>query len=218
MRTLDEPAKESEERMTPSSGQPIPVAAASFNADQPAGLFFRLMADFVSGGRLEVRTLLFLPGNRIARNFPFDGGGAFDPSRCNPDMCGSYEHEAGQIVVRWDDGRVDRWPYGRTAEGFELDGSTFKPARPLTEAELSGAWAGAGNTGNPLENVYTFEPGGTFTFGAAHGGSGGRYRLDGLTLSLAFADGSQRQRTLFAAGSGEPVGLICVEGELYRRQ
>lgn len=203
--------------MTPSSEQSIPIAAAAFDQDRPVGLFYRLKVDLMGGGRLEVRTLLFLAGNRIARTFPF-GGGVFDPSRCNPDMCGSYQPGAGEITVRWDDGQVDRWRYGRTAEGFELDGDSYKPASPLTEAELTGTWAGAGSTGNPAENVYTFDSGGTFAFGAGPSGVGGRYRLDGLTLSLAFADGAQTQRTLFAAGSGEPVGLICVEGDAYRRQ
>ena len=202
--------------MTPPGEQLIPIAPAEFDQDRPVGLFYRLKVDLMGGGRLEVRTLLFLAGVRIARTFPF--GGAFDPSRCNPDMCGSYRHDADQVTVRWDDGQVDRWRYARTAEGFELDGDSYKPARPLTEAELAGTWAGAGNVGNPAENVYTFDPGGAFTLGAGPGGVGGRYRLDGLTLSLAFADGSQVQRTLFAAGSGEPVGLICVEGDVYRRQ
>ena len=204
--------------MTPPGGQPIPIAPAAFDQDRPVGLFYRLKVDLMGGGRLEVRTLLFLAGDRIARSFPFGGGGAFDPSRCNPDMCGSCRHDAGQITVRWDDGQEDRWRYGRTPEGFELDGDSFKPARPLTEAALAGTWAGAGNVGNPAENVYTFGSGGAFTFGAGGSGVGGRYRLDGPTLSLAFADGAQVQRTLFAAGSGEPVGLICVDGDVYRRQ
>jgi hypothetical protein len=204
--------------MTPPSEQPIPIAPAAFDQERPVGLFYRLKVDLMGGGRLEVRTLLFLAGGRIARTFPFGGGGAFDPSRCNPDMCGGYRYDAGQITVRWDDGQVDRWPYARTAEGFELDGDSFKHARPLAETELVGTWAGAGNVGNPAENVYTFASEGTFTFGAGGSGIGGRYRLDGVTLSLAFADGSQVQRTLFAAGSGEPVGLICVEGGVYRRQ
>ncbi|MFL5538491.1 MAG: hypothetical protein ACJ8J0_05835 [Longimicrobiaceae bacterium] len=201
--------------MSPSE-QLIPIPPGSFDQDRPVGLFYRLKVDLVGGGRLEVRTLLFLAGVRIVRTFPF--GGAFDPSRCNPDMCGSYRHDGSEVAIRWDGGQADRWRYGRTDEGFELDGDGFKPARPLTEAALAGAWAGAGAVGNPAENVYTFAPGGTFTFGAAQTGAGGRYRLDGLTLSLAFADGSQVQRTLFAAGSGEPVGLICVEGDVYRRQ
>lgn len=203
--------------MTPPNEQPIPIAPAGFDQDRPVGLFYRLKVDLTGGGRLEVRTLLFLAGDRIVRAFPF-GGGGFDPSRCNPDMCGSYRHDPGQVTVHWDNGQVDAWRYGRTADGFELDGDSFKPARPLTEAALAGTWAGAGNVGNPAENVYTFDSGGAFAFGAGPGGAGGRYRLDGLTLSLAFADESQARRTLFAAGSGEPVGLICVEGDVFRRQ
>jgi len=204
--------------MTPPSDQVIPIASAASDQDRPAGLLYRLNVGLASGTRLEVRTLLFLTGNRIARTFPFGGGDAFDQSRCNPDMCGSYQLDASQITVRWDDGRVDRWPYRRTAEGFEIDGSNYKPARPVTQAALIGTWAGAAVTGNASENVYTFGPDGAFTFGAGRLGVRGRYTVKGLTLSLAFADGTQQRRTLFAAGSGEPVGLICVEGDVFRRQ
>lgn len=186
--------------MNPPSEQLIPIAPGAFDRDRPAGLFYRLKVDFMSGGRLEVRTLLFVAGVRIVRSFPF--GGAFDPSRCNPDMCGSCRHDDGQITVRWDDGREDAWRYAMTPEGFELDGDSFKPARPLTEAELAGAWAGAGNAGVSGENVYVFDTGGAFTFGSGPAGTGGRYRLNGVTLLLAFADGSQARRTLFVAGSG----------------
>lgn len=204
--------------MNPPSEPLIPIAPAAFDQDRPVGLFYRLKVDFMGGGRMEARTLLFLAGGRIARAFPYGGGHAFDPSRCNPDMCGSCRHDASQVTVHWDDGRVDQWRYERTPDGFELDGDRFKPARPLTEGALAGTWAGAGAVGNPAQNVYRFDPGETFTFGTGPGGIGGRYRLDGLTLSLAFADGTQVQRTLFAAGSGEPIGLICVEGDVYRRQ
>ena len=202
--------------MTLPSEQSIPIAPGAFDQDRPVGLFYRLKVDFMSGGRLEVRTLLFLAGVRMVRAFPF--GGAFDPSRCNPDTCGSHRHDGDEIAVRWDDDQADQWRYARTPEGFELDGDSYKPARPLTAAELAGTWAGAGNVGNPAENVYTFDSGGTFTFGTTGSGVGGRYSIDGLTLSLAFADGSEVGHALFAAGSGEPVGIICVEGDAYRRQ
>jgi len=202
--------------MTPPTEQTIPLAPGTFDQDRPVGLFYRLKVDFTSGGRLEVRTLLFVAGVRIVRSFPF--GGAFDPSRCNPDMCGSYRHDGDGITVGWDDGGEDRWRYARTSEGIEVDGDSYKPARPLATAELVGKWAGAGNVGNPTENAYTFDSAGAFTFGAAGSGVGGRYSVEGVTLSLTFADGSQTRRTLFAAGSGEPVGIICVEGDAYRRQ
>ncbi len=197
--------------MTPSREQLIPIAAAGFDRGRPAGLFYRLKMNLTSG-TLEVRTLLFLAGSRITRTFPFGGGEVFDQSRCNPDMCGSYEHDADQITVRWDNGQVERWPYKRTDEGFEVDGDNFKLARPLTEAALIGTWASAAG------NVYKFDPDGTFSFGTGQGGVGGRYRVKGMTLALDFADGTQQRRTLFAAGSGEPIGLIGVEGDVYRRR
>lgn len=202
--------------MTPPSESLIPLVPGAFDQDRPVGLFYRLKVDFMSGGRLELRTLLFVAGVRIVRAFPFGGG--FDPAGCNPDMCGSYRHDGDEIAVRWDDGEEDRWRYTRTSDGIEVDGDSYKPARPLSPAELAGTWAGAGNVDNPAENVYTFDPAGAFTFGAAGSGFGGRYSVDGLTLSLAFADGSEARPTLFAAGSGEPVGIICVEGDAYRRQ
>lgn len=43
------------------------------------------------------------------------------------------------------------------------------------------------------------------------------YQLQGFALTLTFADGDTRRRTLFVASAGEPVGLISVEGEVYTR-
>lgn len=208
----------SEMAVTPPDGRHIPIPVAGFERGWPVGLFYRLYVDFTSGSRVDVRTLLFLAGNRIAHTYPLGGGDVFDKARCIPDMCGSYQHEAGQITVRWDNGQVDRWPYKKTAEGFELDGDTFKPARPLTVSTLIGTWAGAATTGNASENVYRFDSNGTFTHGAVRSGVGGRYSINGMVLTLAFADGTQQRRTLFAAGTSEPIGLISVDGDVYRRQ
>jgi hypothetical protein len=41
--------------------------------------------------------------------------------------------------------------------------------------------------------------------------------VQGLTLTLKFDDGSVRERTLFAAGSGTPPGLISIDKEVYAR-
>lgn len=212
------PATKAGSATTLPNGRSIPIATAGFDQGRPAGLFYRLKVDLTSGTRLEVRTFLFMAGNRMTRTFPSGGGDVFDPSRCNPDMCGSYQFDADQIAVRWDNGQVDRWPYRRTAEGVDLDGSIFKPARPLTGAVLIGTWGGAATTGNPTENVYAFNPDGTFTIGAGRSSVGGRYSVRGLTLSLAFADGLHKRRTLFAAGTSEPIGLIAVDGDVYRRR
>jgi hypothetical protein len=195
----------------------IPIAPAAFDHGRPMGLFYRLKVNLVSGAGLELRTLLFLAGNRITRTFPFGGGQSFDQSRCNPDMCGDVAHEADQITVRWDNDRIDQWQYRKTGESFELDGDTFRPARGLAQAVLAGTWVGAASTGS-ASNVYEFGADGAFSFGTGGSGVGGRYSIDGLALSLAFADGTQSQRTLFAAGSSEPIGLMAVEGEVYRRQ
>lgn len=204
---------------TPSSNsRSIPISPGGFDQGRPVGLFYRLKVDLTGGSRLEVRTILFMAGNRLTRTFPSGGGDVFDPSRCNPDMCGGYRFDADQIAVRWDNGQVEQWPYRRTAEGIELDGSTFRLARPLAGAVLIGTWAGAATTGNSMENVYTFNADGTFTIGAGPSHVGGRYSVRGLTLSLAFADGSERRRTLFAAGTSEPIGLLAVDGDVYRRQ
>ncbi len=195
-----------------------PIVPGTFEQQRPAGLFYRLKVDLTSGGRLEVRTLLFLPGNRISRTFPFGGADAFDASRCNPDMCGSVQWEPTQLTVRWDNGQTDRWTYRQTTEGIDVDGDSFKPARAVSAATLAGTWAGAGSTGNSMQNVYKFGADGSFTFGTGSGGVGGRYTVQGLTLTLAFSDGTQQRRTLFAASSSDPLGLICVEGDAYRRQ
>lgn len=204
---------------TGASAAPIPIPPAGFDKNRPVGLFYRLEVNMQSGARLEAKTWLFLPRNRVTRTFPYGGGDGFDPSRCLPDTCGSYQIEAGALSVRWDNGRVDRWAYATTAEGITLDGTLFRPARAMTEAALAGEWTGAGDTGNPSANVYKFERGGTFTFGTAHKpGPPGRYRVRGLTLTLTFADGAESRRTLFVAGKGEPIALISVEGEVYKRK
>ncbi len=197
----------------------VPIAPAGFDNNRPVGLFYRLEVNMQSGARLEAKPRLFLPGNRITRTFPYGGGDTFDRSRCNPDTCGSYQLEAGALSVRWDNGQVDRWAYAATPEGITLDGTLFRLARPMTEAALIGEWTGAGDTGNPFSNVYRFERSGSFTFGTGQKpGAPGRYRTQGLTLMLTFADGSESRRTLFVAGKGEPVGLISVEGEVYKRK
>ena len=196
------------------------IPPAGMDKNRPVGLFYRMKVNIQSGGRYEAETRLFLAGNRIARVFPFGGGDTFDPSaRCNPDTCGNYQIDGGTLSVRWDNGQTDRWPYATNAEGITLDGTQFRPARPMTEASLVGEWVGAGDTGNALANVYKFERGGTFTFGTGQKpGAPGRFKLQGLTLILNFADGSESRRTLFAAGTSQPVGLISVEGEAYKRK
>ncbi|HEX4985072.1 MAG TPA: hypothetical protein VFV71_03260 [Burkholderiales bacterium] len=197
----------------------VPIAPARIDKSRPEGLFYRLKVQVQSGARLETQPWIFLPGNRAARVFPYGGGDSFDaPARCLPDTCGSYRIEGGTLSVRWDNGRTDRWAFAATGEGITLDGTLFRPARPMTEAALAGEWTGSGDSGNALANVYRFERGGNFTFGSGRQGVSGRYRLQGLTLVLAFADGTESRRTLFAAGGGEPAGLISVEGEAYKRK
>lgn len=220
--TPQRPAESAAPPASPASSAAslVPIPPAGFDKNRPVGLFHRNKVNIQSGGRLESETRVFLPGSRIVRVFPFGGGDTFDPSaRCNPDTCGSYQLDAGTLTVRWDNGRVDRWAYATSAEGITLDGTLFKPARPITEAALIGEWTGSGDSGNAFSNVYRFERGGTFTFGTGQKpGAPGRYRVQGLALILAFADGSESRRTLFAAGTGEPVGLISVEGEVYKRK
>ena len=196
-----------------------PIADAGFANGRPVGLFYRLSVGALSGRRLELETRLFLEGNRIARVFPFGGGDAFDAAaRCNRDTCGSYELGNETLVVRWDDGRVDRWPLQRTAEGISLDGTTFRPARPIAAATLVGEWSGAQDARNPFANVYRFERDGSFSFGSGQTRVGGRYRVQGITLVLNFTDGSETRRTLFAASASAPVGLISVDGDVYSRR
>jgi hypothetical protein len=85
----------------------------------------------------------------------------------------------------------------------------------MTAPALIGRWADAGDGGS---NVYTFDSSGRFSFGTGDRGLAGTYRLEGWTLTLTFADGDVRRRTLFAASAGEPVGMISIEGEVYARK
>jgi hypothetical protein len=165
-----------------------------------------------SSGTAEVRTLLFLPGNRVVRTFPYGGGESFDPSRCNPDMCGRYELAGDRMTLRWDDGRTDQWSYAVSDGAVDLDGDRYRPARPVSAEELVGSWA------DTPGNVYAFARDGTFSFGAGGSALLGRYALAGRTLSLTFQDGTTRTRTVFAAGSGEPVGMLAIDGDAFRRR
>ncbi|HJQ57737.1 MAG TPA: hypothetical protein VJ890_12560 [Vineibacter sp.] len=152
-------------------------------------------------------TWLFLPGNRVSRVYPYGGTGLFDPGRCSDDTCGDYQIEGARLSVRWDGGRVDQWTFAASAEGISLDGRLFRPARAMTAESLIGRWS------DTSSNVYTFNGNGQFSFG----GSSGAYRVHDWTLTLTFADGDVRQRTLFAASASEPAGMISVESEVYSR-
>jgi hypothetical protein len=181
---------------------------------QPAGLFCRVEVSVVGPRRVDTKTWLFMPGRRVSRVYPFGGTGTFDPARCSPDTCGNYQVSAGNLAVRWDSGRTDQWAFASTADGVTLDGTLFRPARAVAPASLAGRWADAGDGGS---NVYTFDTSGRFSFGVGDRGLTGTYQVQGLALILTFADGDTRRRTLFAAGAGDPIGMISVEGEVYTR-
>ena len=201
--------------MVPISAQaPIPLEPGRFVDGQPVGLFYRVDVDFSGTGRVDTKTWLFLPGNRISRFYPSGGTGLFDPSRCNPDTCGSYQLGAGQLSVRWDDGRADQWTFAANAEGISLDGRLHRPARTMTAASLIGRWSNAGYGGS---NIYTFGDGGQFGFGTSSSALTGTYGVQGLTLTLNFSDGDVRRRTLFAASATDPAGMISVDAEVYSR-
>lgn len=178
---------------------------------QPAGLFYRVEVAVVGPRRVDTRTWLFLPAQRVSRVYPY--GAVFDPARCSGDTCGSYQIAGAQLAVRWDGGRVLQWAFAATAEGITLDSALYRPARPMTATALVGRWVdGAGS------NAYVFDANGRFSFGTlASGGLPGTYQVQGFALTLTFADGDTRRRTLFVASPGEPVGLISVEGEVYTR-
>jgi hypothetical protein len=175
---------------------PILIEPGRLVDDQPTGLFYKI--DVETSGRVNTRTWLFLPENRITRVHPY---------------CGSYAIRSKKITVHWDGGSVENWPFETTTDGIQLNNSAFRPARPMTAAALIGKWSAAGG------NVYTFDANGRFSFGAGSApGLGGTYRVQGLTLTLTFDDGDVRHRTLFGASAGEPIGMISVDGETYARK
>jgi hypothetical protein len=191
-----------------------PLETGRIVGGQPSGLFYAVQVPGIGSSRVDTATWLFLPGNRVSRVYPFGGTGLFDASRCNDDTCGSYQLGAGQLAVRWDGGRVDQWTFAATGEGIRLDGALYRPARAMTAASLVGRWSDAGYSGS---NIYTFDGNGRFSFGTSSDALTGSYRLQGFALTLHFADGDVRQRTLFAASAGEPVTMISVEGDIYAR-
>jgi hypothetical protein len=184
---------------------------------QPVGLFGKVLVTAYGSNKVDTRTWLFLPGNRVSRVYPYGGTGLFDPSRCSGDTCGSYQIKGAQLTVRWDGGRVDSWSFVTSAEGIRLDGDLYRPARAMSAASLAGRWTDGGGRGVIGSNIYTFDGNGRFSFGTSQRALPGTYRVQGLTLTLNFADGDMRRRTLFALSAGEPVGMISVESEVYAR-
>jgi len=183
-------------------------------AGQPAGLFCSVQVTTVGSQRVDTRTWLFLPGNRVSRVYPYGGTGLFDPSRCSGDTCGSYQLEQAQLSVRWDGGRVDKWTFATSDEGISLDGKLLRPARALNVASLVGQWSDAGESNG---NVYAFADDGRFSFGTRDQALGGTYETLGLTLTLRFTDGDVRRRTLFALSGAQPA-MISIESDVYMRQ
>ena len=207
----------------PVAGQTVSATAVAIEParvanGRPVGLFYRLRTGTSGGARLELETRTFLAGNRFTRMFPYEGGDSFDTARCIPDSCGTYELSADVLIVHWDDGRIDRWPFAATPEGVTLDGTLFRPAEAMSTASLAGEWSGAQAADNPYSNTYRFGPDGTFSFGSGGSMLHGRYAVEQLTLLLRFDDGDERRRTLFSASAQQPVSLICVEGDVYARQ
>jgi hypothetical protein len=197
--------------MSPAEAQ-APLEPGRITGGLPTGLFYRVEVAVVGPRRVDTRTWLFLPSQRVSRVYPY--GAVFDPARCSGDTCGSYQIAGAQLAVRWDGGRVLQRAFAATAEGVTLDGALYRPARSMTGAALVSRWVdGAGS------NVYMFDANGRFSFGTLGGGGlTGTYQLQGFALTLTFADGDTRRRTLFVASAGEPVRLISVEGEVYTRK
>lgn len=181
---------------------------------QPLGLFCKYVVTAFGSSRVDTRTWFFLPGNRVSRVYPYVG--SFDPSRCSADTCGSYQIRGGQLSVRMDSGRVYQWTFAASAEGIRLDGDLYRPARPMSAKSLAGQWSGEG--GATGANIYTFDGSGRFSFGTRHSTLTGTYQVQGLTLTLKFADGDVQRRTLFALSAGTPVGLISVDSDVYARK
>lgn len=194
----------------------IPFEPGRIVGGQPLGLFCKVQVTAFGSSRVDTRTWLFLPGNRVSRFYPYGGTGLFDPSRCSADTCGSYQIRGGQLSVRMDSGNVFQWTFAASAEGIRLDGDLYRPARPMTAASLVGQWTDEG--GATGANIYTFDGKGRFSFGTRHHALAGTYHVQGLALTLNFADGDVRRRTLFALSAGTPVGMISVESEVYARK
>jgi hypothetical protein len=193
---------------------PVALEPGRVSRGQPAGLFGRVDVTMMGSRRVETKTWLFLPRQRVSRAYPYGGTGTFDPSRCSADTCGDYRIGGGKLSVRWDGGRIDQWAFATTADGISLDGALYRPARALAPAVLAGRWSDSGAGGS---NIYTFDTNGRFSFGTSDRALTGTYRVEGLALILTFADGDTRRRTLFAASGGAPIGMISVEGEVYAR-
>jgi hypothetical protein len=188
------------------------IPRAGFEGSLPRGLFYRLQA---GGGRMETRTRLFLPPDRVTRVEPM-GGSTFDLARCSPDTCGRYRVEGATLTLQWDNGRSDRLAFARSGDGFRLDGDEYQPARGLSREDAVGTWVNPGGASATLQlrADQTFQWGG----GSEATTLRGRYSIEGLALILAFTDGTSRRYTLFAAGPGRPPGLVSMDGTVFSRK
>lgn len=178
-----------------SADAQTPLEPGRVAGAQPVGLFYRVAVATVGPRRVDTRTWLFLPGDRVSRVYPF--GGAFDSARCGPDTCGRYQMAAGQLTVRWDGGRVLQWTFAATTSGITLDGDLYRPARPMPAPALVGRWADAGDGGT---NLYTFDGNGRFSLGPARavaspeptGSRGSRWSSPSRTATYGAARSSPR--------------------------
>ena len=198
----------------PSADTAAPIPPAALGDGGPLGLFYQVRAIGIQQMQVEAR--IFLPGNRILRFFPDDGGDQAELTVCVtvPDQCGTYQLEGTEMRVRWDSGAVQRLAFARTEKGFSLDGDEFKPARPAMAAALVGVWSTVSGA-----NRVRFDGDGRYQWDAGEAGSvqlTGTYDLHGLTLTLHRSDGIVEARTLFATGDrGE---AICLDADWYVRE
>jgi hypothetical protein len=192
---------------------PVPIPPAAVGDGGPQGLFYFVRVTGIQ--QLQVEARIFLPGNRVLRFFPDDGGDQADLTVCAtvPDQCGTYQLEGATMRIRWDSGAAQQLAFARTEKGFSLDGDEFKPARPTSAAALVGAWSTI--SGNRVR----FDGDGHYQWGAGEVGGvnlAGTYELHGLTLALHRSDGVVESHTLFATGDrGEAV---CLDGNWYVRE
>ncbi|MEZ4416700.1 MAG: hypothetical protein R3E10_13210 [Gemmatimonadota bacterium] len=204
------------------NGEPRPAAGVPIEPGRvvnalPSGLFYRVEVDIAGGRGIETNTWLFMPGQRVSRFHPLGGSGVFDPSRCNPDTCGTYEISSGKLTVRWDGGSTQEWTFTATADGVRLDGQQYRPVRAVRAESLAGRWTDA-RSGDIGVNTYTFDRGGRFSFGDGRSALTGSYRVRGLVLTLTFSDGDVRERMLFSASTEQPEGLISIDRAVYARR
>lgn len=201
----------------------------------PSGLYFMQRYDVVSRG-LEQHIYLFA-GSQFVQD-PKGDIATVDPAGADPGWRGTWSYAGGTLTLTFGSGRVDTGQAKPDADVcFELADGVWCAAKPLAGGAIDGTYSGGTSfQSSQTATDYDFAPDGTYRVlsGAtiatgdtdtdsrvtSAGAGSGRYRIDGLTMTLTAADGTETKAiavTFGPAANGARPDHIYFNGLLLRR-